>query len=650
MKGDKAMSFIDNLKEKTQESQHDKNKRKFSAVDAPKFLKKEDGSWNKTSIALSGLTLALVLGLGAYSIVNFQTKGSLIDDVIYGLSTEDAQKAVTEAFLTSINQYLDGEITEDQLREALANLVHDYITKSSAFTDEQKTELDEIINNYLQTVGIEDLIKSSETIEHINKEIETRFKENEKVIETLRESLEKEIQTNKEYTQEQLDILNNLHETLVKTEASHYSELQTKIQDTYNELYKLQQDQLYKDVAAWDKTKIYDIDSYVIYNDKLYRNVTGTSTDVPPSQDRATEQNPTGNWEQVSVMKTVQDNFNTFITNLYSGMTEWDEDGSYAPNSYVFYHNKIYRNINGLNTSTAPDEDTANWQEASIMTVINNTYNTFVTTVGAEDYDPNASYKAGDYVIYNNITYKNVSDNPSVAGDSLTTIPGVTEGDGTKNIWQPVTITDMIDNNYQTFIQTVGATDWNETASYQAGDYVIYNGHLYRNETGINSTPSESSENWSVVSITDTMESLTDRVQGLELKTATDLDDLKKGLLDLIDGNQSLDAEQIAALRKMIEDANDASADGLKNLYDQLMAAINAGDQTLAEQNAADREKLLNQLEVLNNNTASVMDSLTKRVEKLEDRTTAPDSTEFDFGNQDDSYGYYLPDGTFKPF
>ena len=60
MKGDKAMSFIDNLKEKTQESQHDKNKRKFSAVDAPKFLKKEDGSWNKTSIALSGLTLALV--------------------------------------------------------------------------------------------------------------------------------------------------------------------------------------------------------------------------------------------------------------------------------------------------------------------------------------------------------------------------------------------------------------------------------------------------------------------------------------------------------------------------------------------------------------------------------------------------------------
>ena len=628
----------------------------FKVVAKQTFTKK-DGTLNPVSIGLAALIVALLIGLTGTVVYRTSPK-SMQEDIVNGLSSEEAQKAIQNAFLAGLDGYLNGEMTQEEAYDKIMQLMADYLNSSSAFTENQKTELMDILQQYLADINIEELITNNqEAITKLDKEFSRFQKENERVIENLKTSLEteiqtnkEEIQTNKEYTQEQLDILNNLHETLVKTEASHYSELQTKIQDTYNELYKLQQYQLYKDVAAWDKTKVYDIDSYVIYNDKLYRNITGTSTEVPPSQDRVTEKNPTGNWEQVSVMKTVQDNFNTFITNLYSGMTEWDEDGSYAPNSYVFYHNKIYRNINGLNTSTAPDEDTANWQEASIMTVINNTYNTFVTTVGAEDYDPNASYKAGDYVIYNNITYKNVSDNPSVAGDSLTTIPGVTEGDGIKNIWQPVTITDMIDNNYQTFIQTVGATDWNETASYQAGDYVIYNGHLYRNETGVNSTPSESSENWSTVSITDTMESLADRVQGLELKTATDLDDLKKGLLDLIDSSQSVDAEQKAALRKMIEDANDASADGLKNLYDQLMATINAGDQTLAEQNAADREKLLNQLEVLNNNTASVMDSLTKRVEKLEDRTTAPDNTEFDFGNQDDSYGYYLPDGTFKPF
>ena len=161
-------------------------------------------------------------------------------------------------------------------------------------------------------------------------------------------------------------------------------------------------------------------------------------------------------------MKTVQDNFNTFITNLYSGMTEWDEAGSYAPNSYVFYHNKIYKNLTGSNSSTTPDEDFVNWKEASIMTVINNTYNSFVTTVGAEDYNPNAKYEAGDYVIYNNITYKNVSDNPGGQGGA--SIPGVTEGDGTSAVWVPVTLTDMIDNNYQTFIQTVGASDWNPDA------------------------------------------------------------------------------------------------------------------------------------------------------------------------------------------
>lgn len=620
---------------------------RFKATAKSVYIQK-DGKLNKVSLGLSIGILAGLIALAGFTV--YKTSPTAItDSFVEGLETDEARMAIQQAFISGIDEYLNGNLTESELRERLYSELAKIIEKDGAFTDDQKIALEEMFAEYIMNLDIENLIsKNEENITNLTNEFNKYKKENERVIETLRESLEKEIQTNKEYTQEQLDILNELHETLVKTEASHYSELQTKIQDTYNELYKLQQDQLYKDVAAWDKTKVYDIDSYVIYNDKLYRNVTGTSTETPPSQDRFTEQNPTGNWEQVSVMKTVQDNFNTFITNLYNGMTEWDEAGSYAPNSYVFYNNKIYKNITGTNSTTTPDQDAVNWQEASIMTVINNTYNTFVTTVGASDYDPNKSYKAGDYVIYNNITYKNVSDNP--AGQGGDTIPGVTEGQGTTKVWIPVTLTEMIDNNYQTFIKTVGAVDWNPDKSYQAGEYVIYEGNLYRNKTGVNTTPSKDSENWSQVSITDSIESLSDRVQSLELKTASDLDDLKKGLLDLIDGNMSLDASQKAALKKMIEDANDASAEGLKGLYDKLMAAIAAGDQTLAEQNAADREKLLKQLEVLNSNTASVMDSLTKRVEKLEDRTVAPNGTEFEFGNQDDSYGYYLPDGTFKPF
>ncbi|CBK73295.1 Carbohydrate binding domain [Butyrivibrio fibrisolvens 16/4] len=623
---------------------------RFKATAKSVYIQK-DGKLNKVSLGLSIGILAGLIALTGFTV--YKTSPTAItDSFVEGLETDEARMAIQQAFISGIDEYLNGNLTESELRERLYSELAKIIEKDGAFTDDQKIALEEMFAEYIMNLDIENLIsKNEENITNLTNEFNKYKKENERVIETLRESLEKEIQTNKEYTQEQLDILNELHETLVKTEASHYSELQTKIQDTYNELYKLQQDQLYKGVAAWDKTKVYDIDSYVIYNDKLYRNATGTSTENPPSQDRFTEQNPTGNWEQVSVMKTVQDNFNTFVTNLYNGMTEWDEAGSYTPNSYVFYHNKIYKNITGSNSTTTPDQDTVNWQEASIMTVINNTYNTFVATVGASDYDPNKSYNAGDYVVYNNITYKNVSDNPNGQGGAA--IPGVKEGAGTQSVWIPVTLTEMIDNNYQTFIKTVGAVDWNPDKSYQAGEYVIYKGNLYRNKTGVNTTPAKDSENWSQVSITDSIESLSDRVQSLELKTASDLDSLKKGLLDFIDGNMSLDASQKAALKKMIEDATDSSEAGLKSLYDRLMAAINAGDQSLAEQNAAEREKLLEQLKILNSNTASVMDSLERRIKNLEDRTTwtvNDEVSEFQYRVDDGNQGYVDGSGNWHPF
>ena len=108
----------------------------------------------------------------------------------------------------------------------------------------------------------------------------------------------------------QLLLLNELHEKLEKLEASHYAELNNYIEETYNKLYSDQQTKMYKDVDTWqapgteikDKdgnvtgTVEYKIDQYVIYGDTLYRNITGESTNTPPSQDK-------DNWEQVSIMK-----------------------------------------------------------------------------------------------------------------------------------------------------------------------------------------------------------------------------------------------------------------------------------------------------------------------------------------------------------
>ena len=553
----------------------------FKVVAKQTFTKK-DGTLNPVSIGLAALIVALLVGLTGTVVYRTSPK-SMQEDIVNGLSSEEAQKAIQNAFLAGLDGYLNGEMTQEEAYDKIMQLMADYLNSSSAFTENQKAELMDILQQYLADINIEELITNNqEAITKLDKEFSRYQKENERVIENLKTSLETEIQTNKEYTQEQLDILNELHEKLEKLEASHYAELNNYIEETYNKLYSDQQTKMYKDVDTWqapgteikDKdgnvtgTVEYKIDQYVIYGDTLYRNITGESTNTPPSQDK-------DNWEQVSIMKTVQDNYNTFITNLYSGMTEWDATGAYTPNSYVFYHNKIYRNKTGLNTSTTPDKDAANWEESSIMTVINNTYNSFITAVGAND--------------------------------------------------------------------------WNPGSSYEAGDYVMYNGTLYRNESGNNPTPGTSSADWAPVTIVESIETLNNRVDELELKTAGDLNSLNETLINLINNNKSLTDEQREQMLALINGNADASAENLSALYDQLMALMSESDEN-ALKNATEREKLLSQLEILKNNNASVTDALTKRVEKLEDRTTAPDNTEFEFGNQDDSYGYYLPDGTFKPF
>ena len=495
----------------------------FKVVAKQTFTKK-DGTLNPVSIGLAALIVALLVGLTGTVVYRTSPK-SMQEDIVNGLSSEEAQKAIQNAFLAGLDGYLNGEMTQEEAYDKIMQLMADYLNSSSAFTENQKAELMDIVQQYLADINIEELITNNqEAITKLDKEFSRYQKENERVIENLKTSLETEIQTNKEYTQEQLDILNELHEKLEKLEASHYAELNNYIEETYNKLYSDQQTKMYKDVDTWqapgteikDKdgnvtgTVEYKIDQYVIYGDTLYRNITGESTNTPPSQDK-------DNWEQVSIMKTVQDNYNTFITNLYSGMTEWDATGAYTPNSYVFYHNKIYRNKTGLNTSTTPDKDAANWEESSIMTVINNTYNSFITAVGAND--------------------------------------------------------------------------WNPGSSYEAGDYVMYNGTLYRNESGNNPTPGTSSADWAPVTIVESIETLNNRVDELELKTAGDLNSLNETLINLINNNKSLTDEQREQMLALINGNADASAENLSALYDQLMALMSESDEN-ALKNATERWKM----------------------------------------------------------
>lgn len=410
---------------------------------------------------------------------------------------------------------------------------------------------------------------------------------------------------------------------------------QVSVTEAITNVYNTYLTGLYGDTAGWQEGVTYKIDDYVIYKNKIYRNITGEQTGANPAED-------TENWREASAFGEINNNYQTFLQRLYGGILEWDPTTSYKPNSYVMYKNQLYRNLNGVNTDVSPDLDTANWTATSMITVIQNTYNTFLSVTGASDYEPGATYSDGDYVIYNNTIYKNVTNNAETKGGAA--IPGVTEGDGTKSVWIPVLLTDMIDQNYQTFINVVGAEDYNSNHSYQADNYVIYNDTLYR-ATDATSGPFDSSK-WEPVTVTSQLETLASDLEQLELKTSLNLEMVNQNLIDMINDNKSLTDEQREEMLKKIEENEDSSMDGLQNLYQQLIEIINSNES----ENSIEREKILNQLDALNDNTAAYMDDYEKRIKDLEDRTTSLDGQhKMQFDYQNGSYGFSI-DGTYRPF
>nr|MCR5101307.1 hypothetical protein [Butyrivibrio sp.] len=398
---------------------------------------------------------------------------------------------------------------------------------------------------------------------------------------------------------------------------------------------------------GWSADAEYKIDNYVIYKNKIYRNITGEYTSTNPAED-------TTNWREASVYGEINNNYQTFLERLYGGIAGWtsaSEGGAYKPNAYVMYKNQLYRNTTGNNTDATPDVDTANWEASSMVTVIQNTYNTFLAASGAKDYEPGAAYSDGEYVVYNNIMYKNVANNAAAQGAGA--IPGVTEGEGQNTVWIPVSITEMIDKNYETFTNAVGAEDYNNSHSYQAGDYVIYNGKLYRAKDA--TSGSFSSDKWEAVTITEQVETLSKDLEELEAKTSLNNDQLKENLENIIEKNMSLDKEQKEAIMAIINSNDDVTKEGLTDLHTQLKEALKG----MKTENTNERNALLEQLEMLENNTASYMNDYEKRIKMLEDKskastaptegaTTSGEGADFDFGYSSGAYGYWA-DGIFHP-
>ncbi|MBP3226069.1 MAG: hypothetical protein J6M08_03995, partial [Methanobrevibacter sp.] len=142
------MNLLDKIKQNDLENEYD-NPELDDSADV-----KERKQVDKKTIALSCVAIAIALLCGGAIAYNVH-KSSVNDDTIIGLlDSEDGQDAVTNAFLSAINDYINGDITEEEFKQTIANLINDYLVATNGFTDQQIEALNTIISDYLDSTTV----------------------------------------------------------------------------------------------------------------------------------------------------------------------------------------------------------------------------------------------------------------------------------------------------------------------------------------------------------------------------------------------------------------------------------------------------------------------------------------------------------------
>lgn len=313
-----------------------------------------DGTLNGIAVFISTLALVLLLIFGHFTINAIKHVTGLTKVSASELDLKGVEEYVTETYLDAIDDYTNGKIDHETAKARILKQLAAYVNSSSALTYEQKDEIIRSMEDYLKTINLDEYMATNNT--NINE---------------IRASIEKYVKENEETIK------------VIKTTIREDIEGNKKLTD--EEIEKL--NELYEKIKKLEASDINQVNSEINnMHDELAENITN--------------------------------NYNSFIFKLYDGIDEWNATDTYMPNSYVMYKNVLYKNLTGNNTAKTPDVDKDNWQEASITSVINNNYHSFINTVGTNDYNASGKYQVGDYVIYNNRIYKNITGGNGEPGKS----------------------------------------------------------------------------------------------------------------------------------------------------------------------------------------------------------------------------------------
>lgn len=132
-------------------------------------------------------------------------------------------------------------------------------------------------------------------------------------------------------------------------------------------------------------------------------------------------------------------------------------------------------------------------------------------TIGADAYDETATYNTGDYCIYGGELYKCNDDNVTGAWDA------------TK--WDATILVDELGGSGSSLVLPESIADeYDDTASYTAGDFVMYEGVLYKCNH-ISATGSFDPTKWDAISATDYINSVKSSLNTNISQLAGDLSD-----------------------------------------------------------------------------------------------------------------------------
>lgn len=313
-----------------------------------------DGTLNGIAVFISTLALVLLLIFGHFTINAIKHVTGLTKVSASELDLKGVEEYVTETYLDAIDDYTNGKIDHETAKARILKQLAAYVNSSSALTYEQKDEIIRSMEDYLKTINLDEYMATNNTS-----------------VNEIRASIEKYVKENEETIK------------VIKTTIREDIEGNKKLTD--EEIEKL--NELYEKIKKLEASDINQVNSEINnMHDELAENITN--------------------------------NYNSFIFKLYDGIDEWNAADTYMPNSYVMYKNVLYKNLTGNNTAKTPDVDKDNWQEASITSVINNNYHSFINTVGTNNYNASGKYQVGDYVIYNNRIYKNITGGNGEPGKS----------------------------------------------------------------------------------------------------------------------------------------------------------------------------------------------------------------------------------------